>query len=373
MDWFAGLSQTEKFRIVARHFAHVLAFNSLLFSHFNKPDGSLYTIKEYLKVDNFANNILNYYLAFPSVVKFGRDAFNCSTLPGVRINDPGEKMLYWSSRMMLNDFMADTATDTPGYSEVTFGVFYDSGWYEVQWKYTNPVQFGRGRGCSIFQQPCIAGGQLAFPEFCVSGSNICGPLLTNSGACSITNYQYGIPSAYSYLGTRGGRAEMDYCPIVETGQSCLEGTASGSDEKCPECRCVAGNYRPIGESDSGVALHCQRVSCRDNKAFVQVGSEEVECAVAGDQCLFLDMMALSLARLCSRFALPLRARTSAAATELARTGCASAKAGILEPIAPLPATPHAIVARGLQQLNAQDADMGRRWKQGSVYATPGCQ
>ena len=280
MDWLAAMSLESQVQAVARTVAQTLAFSPLLFPYFSKPDGPTFEVPEVIKFDSLGG-IGAYFIALPTVLKRARAAFACPSLPGVRLAEvePYNRNFtsMWSSRMMLDDFMSDRIVNRPSYSDVTMAVFQDSGWYDVQWQYTNPVQFLYHRGCSAFTSPCIYGGAAGIEEFCVSGSDVCGATMYTKGGCGIFDYVYGLPSMQAYLAdfNKGGYRELDYCPVGTNEETCLEGlTAASGEEKCSECRCLEGTYQ---SSNS----HCFRVECDNGQATVQVGDQVLACPTAG--------------------------------------------------------------------------------------------
>ena len=41
------------------------------------------------------------------------------------------------------------------YSELTFAMFEDTGWYKVDYSWANPLNWGKDTGCELFKKQCI--------------------------------------------------------------------------------------------------------------------------------------------------------------------------------------------------------------------------
>ena len=72
------------------------------------------------------------------MVEKARNQFACPTLEGVEVEGEGswETDFQWDERLMHAEFMQMSIGNSYGtitYSEITFAVLYDSGWYEIEW------------------------------------------------------------------------------------------------------------------------------------------------------------------------------------------------------------------------------------------------
>lgn len=75
---------------------------------------------------------------------------------------------------MTASYVAD-----PAISEFTLALFEGTGWYQVDYSMAEPLTWGKGKGCSFVDGPCVSNnGNPSFDEFCGS--------LTKSG-CSYTS------------------------------------------------------------------------------------------------------------------------------------------------------------------------------------------
>lgn len=154
----------------ARSNAHSRVFQ-LPFSKFRKPDGSLYDSTSTTTVLRDSTVTM---LTTPIVTSKARAAYNCNTLVGFELENygsTGTASSHWEKRIILNDFMMSTLTMDAVYSDVSLAVLEDSGWYKVDYSYTDPIVFGRDKNCDFFTRKCVAGGIAQFSDFCVTPSN----------------------------------------------------------------------------------------------------------------------------------------------------------------------------------------------------------
>ena len=82
---------------------------------------------------------------------------------------PWSTNFQWDERLMHAEFMQMSIGNSYGqitYSDITFAVLYDSGWYEIEWANTMDLRFGYKRGCDFIEQPCLVNGVAQWPEFC---------------------------------------------------------------------------------------------------------------------------------------------------------------------------------------------------------------
>ena len=96
-------------------------------------------------------------LTLPTVAEKAQTAFGCSELQGAELEDYGSSGTagsHWDARVLMHDFMTATLSYPDDiYSDITFAVFADTGWYLVNWEYTSTPKWGTGYDCDFFSKP----------------------------------------------------------------------------------------------------------------------------------------------------------------------------------------------------------------------------
>ena len=284
----------NEFTTLIHEVAHVLAFNDVYFPKFVQADGSLV---ENPMVDITVRGRPATILTTPKVIEKARAAFNCPSLEGVELENQGgagTAKAHWDKRIMLNDFMVGDINPDAGFSDITMAVFEDSGWYSVNYDYTDQIYLGRNRGCSFFTSNCVVDGVAQFPEFCDEiDAPLCSGRGTKKAVCGLFINTENFPEPYQYFSNpqQGGYDELaDYCPIAysESNNDCTGRTPAPSIEPlygekvCADCRCFTGTYVQSGSTPSAHS-GCHQVTCSGGVASVLVGSISVQCPAAGGQ------------------------------------------------------------------------------------------
>ena len=278
--------------------AHILVFDPELFIRFGKIGTTSLNGVEY------------YYIGSSKVVSYAKKHFGCDSLKGVLLENQGSSgsaNAHWEARIMLGDYMISTNYLENAISEITLGLFEDSGWYGVNYYTGGLFRFGKGQGCSFIQNKCIVKGDTNFHnEFCLSQQ---GPRCTNShlfyGTCYLGNFHSGIPSEFQYFGSSvfGGFKAADYCPVGYGGSSasytslystsCVSGNAQYSDAKLGETIgsnsiCVLSTLRSKNYLDqlndfTSVRAICHEMTCdfTNEQTIFTILGQNVECPKKG--------------------------------------------------------------------------------------------
>jgi len=199
----------------------------------------------------------------------------------------------WEKRIMYNDVMSRGLDFEDNlYSIITLLALQETGWYTADVTQGQEILWGRGRGCTFFDDLCIVDGDPQFTEFCNTSndSSMCGHSHLNKGVCGMTRYFAEIPLEYRYFDdefTGGADISMDYCPYVvpfENG-SCRDTTRGDGglygEKYGPTSRCVEGNYVEIGNYPRSHA-GCHEITCNDDGTLdILVGETTVTCPPEG--------------------------------------------------------------------------------------------
>ena len=139
-------SDGNNLSVLIHEMTHLLGFSNGLFQYFHKPDGDPYTSEEITEVINRRDKDVT-IVKLPTVVSKARAAFGCSTLEGLELEDQGGEGTagsHWEKMFMYGDFMqGDTGTDDWIFSDITFAVLEDSGWYSIDYSQTDSILWGK--------------------------------------------------------------------------------------------------------------------------------------------------------------------------------------------------------------------------------------
>jgi hypothetical protein len=296
MNYFEHFTYEDDLSTSIHEMAHALGFAHWMYENFIKEDGEKYDLDEVVKSDT-VNGVEVFKIITPTVLKKAREAFGCDSLDGVPLESQGGASTagsHWEKRVMYNDFMMpDEGTDDFIYSDITMALFEDSGWYTVNYEYTQTITWGYKMGCDLLEEPCIEDGFAINQLFCEEeGQEMCDYIRLNKGSCNLASY-YGVPEEYQYFSDEslaGTDSNLDYCPIIKSfsAGNCrgigLEETEVNSDlgeEVCENCRCVEGTYSK--QYDPYYHTGCHWIECGDSGTIVHIGDEEVECPIDGGE------------------------------------------------------------------------------------------
>lgn len=93
----------------------------------------------------------------PRVVEEVRRHFNCSKLEGAELEDQGGEgtaLTHWEKRILENEAMTGTHTQSPVFSRITLALMEDSGWYKPNYSMAQPLTWGKDLGCDFVMKSC---------------------------------------------------------------------------------------------------------------------------------------------------------------------------------------------------------------------------
>jgi len=272
--------------ILLHEITHILVFHPYFFTalKLNQTEGS------------------NSYIISPKAVAKAREHFDCSSITRIPLENQGgtgSVGSHWESRYMLGDYMISTDYPDQAISDITLGLFEDSGFYKVNYYSGGLFKFGKGKGCEFFNKDCIENEKATFEEFCdTANAAMCSSSRTLKSSCYLTTYTSSIPTAYQYFSDprKGGFPAADYCPVPYQAHSsstyfsnhCQIGSSSLSSEYNEKIGfdsfCFMSSILPSSSraSTSQIPI-CYEVRCdADNNQFtVTIGSSEIACPTDG--------------------------------------------------------------------------------------------
>ena len=272
--------------ILLHEITHILVFHPYFFTalKLNQTEGS------------------NSYIISPKAVAKAREHFDCSSITRIPLENQGgtgSVGSHWESRYMLGDYMISTDYPDQAISDITLGLFEDSGFYKVNYYSGGLFKFGKGKGCKFFNKDCIENEKATFEEFCdTANAAMCSSSRTLKSSCYLTTYTSSIPTAYQYFSDprKGGFPAADYCPVPYQAHSsstyfsnhCQIGSSSLSSEYNEKIGfdsfCFMSSILPSSSTTSTSQIPiCYEVRCdADNNQFtVTIGSSEIACPTDG--------------------------------------------------------------------------------------------
>ena len=272
--------------ILLHEITHILVFHPYFFTalKLNQTEGS------------------NSYIISPKAVAKAREHFDCSSITRIPLENQGgtgSVGSHWESRYMLGDYMISTDYPDQAISDITLGLFEDSGFYKVNYYSGGLFKFGKGKGCEFFNKDCIENEKATFEEFCdTANAAMCSSSRTLKSSCYLTTYTSSIPTAYQYFSDprKGGFPAADYCPVPYQAHSsstyfsnhCSIGSSSLSSEYNEKIGfdsfCFMSSILPSSSTTSTSQIPiCYEVRCdADNNQFtVTIGSSEIACPTDG--------------------------------------------------------------------------------------------
>ena len=272
--------------ILLHEITHILVFHPYFFTELklNQTEGS------------------NSYIISPKAVAKAREHFDCSSITRIPLENQGgtgSVGSHWESRYMLGDYMISTDYPDQAISDITLGLFEDSGFYKVNYYSGGLFKFGKGKGCEFFNKDCIENEKATFEEFCdTANAAMCSSSRTLKSSCYLTTYTSSIPTAYQYFSDprKGGFPAADYCPVPYQAHSsstyfsnhCSIGSSSLSSEYNEKIGfdsfCFMSSILPSSSTTSTSQIPiCYEVRCdADNNQFtVTIGSSEIACPTEG--------------------------------------------------------------------------------------------
>ena len=274
--------------ILLHEITHILVFHPYFFTalKLNQTEGS------------------NSYIISPKAVAKAREHFDCSSITRIPLENQGgtgSVGSHWESRYMLGDYMISTDYPDQAISDITLGLFEDSGFYKVNYYSGGLFRFGKGKGCGFMDESkkCIENEKATFEEFCdTANAAMCSSSRTLKSSCYLTTYTSSIPTAYQYFSDprKGGFPAADYCPVPYQAHSsstyfsnhCSIGSSSLSSEYNEKIGfdsfCFMSSILPSSSTASTSQIPiCYEVRCdADNNQFtVTIGSSEIACPTEG--------------------------------------------------------------------------------------------
>jgi len=279
--------------------SHILVINNALYEDYIHPE-----TLEPIGIDKVigkkimeSGNKMN-FIKSPKVLENAKKHFGCDHLDGVPLEyngGAGTAGAHWAKKYMNTDYMIGDSYGENLISEITLGLFEDSGWYRVDYKMGNLFLWGKNVGCGFFEKgkKCIENSERITSssidsnddknksirvfadivnkgkhssgysteyknEFCTNFNYpICSASNIFRGICKLRKFPFKLSKNERYFNNPqlgGADTLTDKCPIaIEDkgdqsyyGGSCRVGNKDtlmmkDIEKICPECACFMSN------------------------------------------------------------------------------------------------------------------------------------
>ncbi|XP_019850942.1 PREDICTED: leishmanolysin-like peptidase [Amphimedon queenslandica] len=354
--------EEEVFQVAKHEIFHVLGFSDNLYPWYRDENGNPRTRRDangnpptdangYFVADENTVKMVNLtdwqtrfgpinkiviQLVTPKVVEVGRRHFNCDTLEGVQLEDQGGNGTtgaHWEKRLLNNEAMTGVVSQNAAFSNFSYALLEDSGWYKVDYSNASILVWGRGDGCGYTAGSC--GGYIdtkkrqnqPMAPFCdflnsrLHPQNLsCNTDRTAVASCNLASYYYDLPREYQYFNSGanfnsvasglpiyGGDVKAaDFCPFYNdlTYRAprgiCRKGIPLTDNNEAaetygPRSRCVdhSGKWQITNGSNTYTAQYsagCYEYQCSNSAVTIMILGQSYTCSRAG-QVIQVDQTA----------------------------------------------------------------------------------
>ena len=237
----------------------------------------------------------------PKVKQAARDFFGCPNLEGMELEnqlDPTGAVFnsHWKERLIDGDYMTGIVTHTKRYvSPLTFALFEDSGWYQMDYSMTSKLvpgaMWGHKDGCAFVQDKCVSDSTGAIqrppnsknafcsnPDLSGRSDRRCSLDAKAIGTCQIAPLPVSrLPRQYQYANRMGGHIpNFDFCPFLQVseGNEC-EGSPRSGHASGRSARCLTETVIPTGSNGQELTPQRPKPVCRLVKCFASDSYEVI--------------------------------------------------------------------------------------------------
>ncbi|CAD8054509.1 unnamed protein product [Paramecium primaurelia] len=266
--------------IVLHESIHGLGFTDNLYSnYYNSTTNEKYNFKVYQRVNQQID------LPTPKLTQLAENHFGCSKLLGGTMEDQkggGTAGSHFERSIFYNELMTGAMmTGNSLFTEFTFALLEDSGFYRVT-KHVADVQlWGKDKGCDFYKNQCYS--NLQYKEFCTDPYNendeSDDPLKHLS--CSYTHTGIGVC-------LNDGLVECPYYYVIpdldcRDADNYDETLFSGTNFHFGfDSMCIQGGFVSKTRAVYDIGYSCYKYSCDENyRLTIIVDGVEYDCSVGG--------------------------------------------------------------------------------------------
>lgn len=253
--------------LAVHEITHILVMNDSLYEDWVDSRLMPLGINRVLGSKRLPNGKKMNFIKTPNVLRLAKEHFGCKKLDGVPLEyngGAGTAGAHWSKRMMNTDYMIGDSYGENLISNISLGMFEDSGWYQTDYNLANLFLWGKNSGCDFFDvnKKCVeevkGSVKTKFKNnFCTKlNYPVCSTSHIFRGDCMTMKYRSLKPFQQYFRNPKLGGADplVDMCPIpienkqdqIYYGGSCRVGVAMNInkfEKVCPECACFMSNLR----------------------------------------------------------------------------------------------------------------------------------
>lgn len=295
--YYSSSDLESRYSTIVHEIFHIFGFNSYLFDYWKRPDGSSYAPNEIYE-DIEIRGTVKTVIKTPNVMEKAVEAFGCSTIRGIELEEYGGEGTagsHWDMRIMFNDFMMGKDIYDPIYSDISLALLKDTGWYDIDYTYATQPNFGYKAGCDFFEKPCLTNEKSNFPDmFCdnFQSTGTCDSFHLRKSYCDMAVFD-SIPEEFNYYFPRliGGDPYADFCPVFRgfpdgncrSENQTLTKTLASTDEVIgPHSKCFVSTLSR-GNPLKDYSACYEVIKCTANSATVQIGQSTIECPFNGGE------------------------------------------------------------------------------------------
>ncbi|EAR96682.2 leishmanolysin family protein (macronuclear) [Tetrahymena thermophila SB210] len=286
----SNLEQYQNDVMVTLHeVVHILGFSDdAMMNWYNKATNQLLgqAAANKLITTQTLRGIQTSLLGSPNVLATAQKYYGCQTLQGMQLEnqgDSGSKNSHWERTVIRSELMTASALlEGLNLSIFTVALLKDTGyWDDVNENLTDPIYWGKGKGCDFFENACKS--SIQYEEFVSSGQT----------ACSFWGDGQGQGANSDPFGDSCNVVEIDYnllcSDIANQSQQANPPSyyTDTSNDFSYNSKCFTSTvYSPTAKQNNyNDKLRCHFTQCSPDKSqltinFSQIPSTQVVCGIS---------------------------------------------------------------------------------------------
>lgn len=282
-------------------FYHILVLNSQLYESFINAQGTKIGLANVMETytDSRGKQRTKYVLANSKSIQYARELLNDPNLNELLFEEgggDGSAGSHWEYDFWPNDFMSATDTMPSLLSKLSLGMAEDSGWFQVDYSYSENLVYGKNAGANFQNLDVCPGARSPIPAgFCAAadqGKTFCSPDYRYKATCSLDQTfnrdgcTFLAGSMYCSVPSDDYANKSD--PSVDNigvASRCISGGKSGTVDNGYCARAICNSQGTSVELRFSGGISC---SCDSSQATQACGSLTIKCPDLSVLCPTLD-------------------------------------------------------------------------------------